>query len=382
MPPSPPAEPTHLPALDGFRGLAILAVMLSHFLNAGHAVTEETWWGRALLGGFVGVDMFFVLSGFLITGILLDARVTTARGFGVFYTRRALRIFPLYYASLALVFLLSPAGPDSGADSPWWYWTFASNLGATWKGRWLVSPEGFDLGHFWSLAVEEQFYLVWPFLVAALGRRHLPKICLACLVIAPVTHFAFHFSGNAPAAYLFTPVRLHTLAAGAWLALAFRDPVRWDFVRRHAKPVLLVTATISLAALIFPRHLSLVPFSPFLWGSALVLALASPAAGSTAPWQALLSTRPLLVLGKLSYGLYILHYLFDPWLKQVLHDRWILNLTGDRPLLALALFLIAAFALSLAAAALSWHLFEKPILSLKRYFRYPRNSASGPSTKG
>ena len=272
---SPPAEPAHLPALDGFRGLAILAVMLSHFLNAGHAVTEESWWGRVLLGGFVGVDMFFVLSGFLITGILLDARVTTARGFGVFYARRALRIFPLYYASLALVFLLRPAGPDS----PWWDRTFASNLGATWKGRWLVSPEGFDLGHFWSLAVEEQFYLVWPFLVAALGRRHLPKICLACLVIAPVIHFAFHFSGNAPAAYLFTPVRLHTLAAGAWLALAFRDPVRWDFVRRHAKPVLLVTATISLAALIFPRHLSLVPFSPFLWGSALVLSVASPAAG-------------------------------------------------------------------------------------------------------
>jgi peptidoglycan/LPS O-acetylase OafA/YrhL len=196
-----------------------------------------------------------------------------------------------------------------------------------------------------------------------------------------VVHFAFHFSGNAPAAYLFTPVRLHTLAAGVWLALAFRDPVRWDFVRRHAKPVLLVTATISLAALIFPRHLSLVPFSPFLWGSALVLALASPAAGGTAPWQALLSTRPLLVLGKLSYGLYILHYLFDPWLKQVLHDRWILGLTGDRPLLALFLFLVAAFALSLAAAGLSWHLFEKPILSLKRYFRYPRTSTPAPSTK-
>ena len=369
MPPSPPAEPTHLPALDGFRGLAILAVMLSHFLNAGHAVTEETWWGRVLLGGFVGVDMFFVLSGFLITGILLDARVTSARGFGVFYARRALRIFPLYYASLALVFLLRPAGPDS----PWWYWTFASNLGATWKGRWLVSPEGFDLGHFWSLAVEEQFYLVWPFLVAALGRRHLPKMCFACLVIAPLVHFAFHFSGNGPAAYLFTPVRLHTLAAGAWLALAFRDPVRWNFVRRHAKPVLLVTATISLAALVFPRHLSLVPFSPFLWGSALVLSLGSPG-----PWQALLSTRPLLVLGKLSYGLYILHYLFDPWLKQVLHDRWILGLTGDRPLLALALFLAAAFALSLAAAGLSWHLLEKPCLSLKRYFHYPRRPVSAP----
>ena len=144
------SEPKHLPALDGFRGLAILLVMLSHFLKAGSAVTEETWWGRVLLGGFVGVDMFFVLSGFLITGILLDAKVGTPDSFGVFYARRALRIFPLYYASLALVFLLSPGG----ADSPGWYWLFASNLGATWKGRWLASPEGLNLGHFWSLAVE------------------------------------------------------------------------------------------------------------------------------------------------------------------------------------------------------------------------------------
>lgn len=371
---SSPAEPVHLPALDGFRGLAILGVMLSHFLNAGHVVTEESWWGRVLLGGFIGVDMFFVLSGFLITGILLDARVTTARGFGVFYARRALRIFPLYYASLALVFFLSHAGPDS--DSPWWYWTFASNLGATWKGRWLVSPEGFDLGHFWSLAVEEQFYLVWPFLVAALSRRHLSKVCLACLVIAPVLHFALHFSGNSTGAYLFTGVRLHTLAAGAWLAIAFRDPARWEFVRRFAKPVLLVTAALSLTALMLPRHVSLVPFLPFLWGSGLVLSVSAPG-----PWQGLLSTRPLLVLGKLSYGLYILHSLVDPWLKHVLHDRWILGLTGDRPLLALALFLIAAFALSLAAAGLSWHLFEKPILSLKRYFRYARTPAPTPSTK-
>jgi peptidoglycan/LPS O-acetylase OafA/YrhL len=374
MPSTPSAEPAHLPALDGFRGIAILLVMLSHFLNAGHVVTEETWWGRVLLGGFVGVDMFFVLSGFLITGILLDARVTTARGFGVFYARRALRIFPLYYASLALVFLLRPAGP--GSDSPWWYWTFASNLGATWKGRWLVSPEDFDLGHFWSLAVEEQFYLVWPFLVAALGRRHLAKACLACLVIAPVIHFALHFSGNPTGAYLFTGVRLHTLAAGAWLALAFRDPARWELVRRFAKPVLLITATLSLAALMFPRQISLIPFSPFLWGSALVLSVSSPG-----PWQNVLSTRPLLVLGRLSYGLYILHSLVDPWLKHVLHDRWILGLTGDRPLLALFLFLVAAFALSLAAAGLSWHLFEKPILSLKRYFRYPRTSTPAPSTK-
>ena len=116
-----PSEPKHLPVLDGFRGLAILLVVLSHFLEAGSAVTEETWWGRLLLGGFVGVDMFFVLSGFLITGILLDSGMGSARSFGVFYARRALRIFPLYYAALALVFLCGSAVNDS----PWWHWLYA-----------------------------------------------------------------------------------------------------------------------------------------------------------------------------------------------------------------------------------------------------------------
>ncbi|MGC4013251.1 MAG: hypothetical protein QM755_01855 [Luteolibacter sp.] len=97
-----------------------------------------------------------------------------------------MRIFPLYYAVLIGVFLTRPSGPDS----PWWYWLFASNIGATLKHDWLISPPGVNLGHLWSLAVEEQFYLVWPLLVRFLPRSTLEKVCLACLVIAPVTHFA------------------------------------------------------------------------------------------------------------------------------------------------------------------------------------------------
>jgi len=364
-----PAEPKHLTVLDGFRGLAILLVMLSHFLEAGSAVSDATWWGRVLLGGFVGVDMFFVLSGFLITGILVDARVDSPRAFGVFYARRALRIFPLYYAALALVFLLRPAG----ADSPWWYWLYSSNLGATWKNRWLENPPDFDLGHFWSLAVEEQFYLAWPFLAAFLSRKNLQRLCIACLVIAPAVHFALHFSGREVGAYLFTPVRLNTLATGAWLAIAFREPRLWETTRSFAKPVFLVSAILALAGLAFPRQISLVPFSPFLWGSALVLSVS----GAAIPWQRFLSARPLLLLGKLSYGLYVLHYLFHPWLIHTVHDRWIAGRVGG-PWLELLIFVVLAFGFSLAAAEMSWHLLEKPALSLKRFFRYPCTDSNTP----
>jgi len=364
-----PSEPKHLPVLDGFRGLAILLVVLSHFLEVGSVVTEETWWGRLLLGGFVGVDMFFVLSGFLITGILLDSGMGSARSFGVFYARRALRIFPLYYAALALVFL---CGPEVN-DSPWWHWLYASNLGATWKDHWLENPAGFDLGHFWSLAVEEQFYLLWPFLVAFASRRTLAWICLACMVIAPAVHFALHFSGNEVGAYVFTPVRLNTLAAGAWLAIAFRNPPRWESVRRMAKPTVIASGALAIAGLIWPSQISLIPFAPFLWGSALVISISSPG-----PWQRLLRTAPLLLLGKLSYGLYVIHYLFHPWMKGTLYDQWISAWTGGNAILSLILYVVVAFLLSLGAAWLSWQVLEKPCLSLKRYFRYQCTDSKTP----
>ncbi|MCW1886650.1 acyltransferase [Luteolibacter flavescens] len=365
------SEPKHYPVLDGIRGLAILLVMLSHFLKAGHEVTTATWWGRLSLGGFVGVDLFFVLSGFLITGILLKSRMDTPRAFGVFYARRALRIFPLYYTVLALVFLLCPAGQDS----PWWYFLFLSNIGSTVKGTWLDHPAGVDLGHFWSLAVEEQFYMVWPFLVAFLPRRHLEKVCLACLVIAPAVHYALHYSGNPIGSYMFTPTRLNTLAGGAWLAIVFQDQdqARWAALSRWAGRVCLAAGAITVAGLIFPQQVSLVPFSPFLWGSLVVLAL-----GSRGVLEGALSSRPLLTLGRLSYGLYILHSLFDPWLKGTLHDRWIMGALGGQPLVALGVFTLAAFALSLLAAQASWLLLERPCLSLKRHFRYASTDSKTP----
>lgn len=350
----------HTPALDGLRGLAILLVMWSHFVTVGGLVDDSNAGFRLLRGGFVGVDLFFVLSGFLITGILLDAPKTTGRYFRVFYLRRAVRIFPLYCAILIGVFLTRPAGPDS----PAWYWLFASNLGATFKGDWLASPEGVSLSHFWSLAVEEQFYLVWPLVVRFACRKWLERICLSLLVLAPVIHFAFHFSGNPVAAYQFTGTRLNTLAAGALLAIVFRDPQRWQIWMKQAPKVGWIAGTISLLGLIFPLQVSLVPFAPLLWG-ALLMCVMQPLSRINRTF----SGRVLVTFGKYSYGLYLLHYLFDPWLKEVLYPKWIVGLAGNGAA-SVALFMLMATVLTFSAALLSWNLLEKPFLSLKRHFRY------------
>jgi len=356
-----PSGMRHIQALDGLRGLAIVLVMWSHFVIVGGLVDDSNAFFRLLRGGFVGVDLFFVLSGFLITGILLDAP-RTERYFRVFYLRRAVRIFPLYYAILIGVFLTRPAGPDS----PAWYWLFASNLGATLKGNWLASPEGVSLSHFWSLAVEEQFYLVWPLVVRFVRRKWLERICMVLFVLAPVTHFFMDSQGNSVGAYVFTGSRLNTLATGALLAVIFRDQVRWQKWMRHASTVGWGAGAICLFGLIFPAYtyITLAPFAPLLWGS-LLMHVVQPLSRINQAF----SGRVLVTFGKYSYGLYLLHYLFDPWLKGVLYPKWVVGIAGEG-LASVVLFILVATLLTFSAALLSWNLLEKPFLSLKRHFRY------------
>ncbi|MCF7732414.1 MAG: acyltransferase [Akkermansiaceae bacterium] len=381
----------HLKALDGFRGLAVLLVMWSHFIAVSPGLDHHGALGRLLLGGHYGVDMFFVLSGFLITGILLDAKGSPGY-FRVFIMRRVLRIFPLYYMVLAAVFLgpwlLGLAGLGDPlwywheTDSPWWFWLYSSNWGQIVKGwgtpdgAWLYTPPGTSLGHFWSLAVEEQFYLLWPWVVVALGRRKLGWLCASFLLLAPVmAALLSDLAGNTVSGYVSTVGRFNTLGCGALLAIAVRHP---GWLARAARPsawLFPLSALLLLASLAFEVKVclwkidSLSVLVPLCFGSGLVCAL-RPEGGA---WSGLLSTPPMRFLGKYSYGLYVYHHLLMPVWVSYLWVGWITPQLGTGPL-AVAVYMLAAGAASIALAMLSWALLENPCLKLKRFFSYQKTT--------
>ncbi|HVS64544.1 MAG TPA: acyltransferase [Thermoanaerobaculia bacterium] len=371
----PPLELTgagRLPALDGLRGIAILLVMVYHFVLYGGWRPPggiEWYLHRVLTTGWIGVDLFFVLSGFLITGILYEAK-GGGRYFRSFYMRRVLRIFPLYYGFLACYFLFAPMLFPQGAalrEGQEWYWTYLLNFDIASRG-W---PEHNALAHFWSLAVEEQFYLLWPLVVWAFGRRWLLRICVGCVLGAIALRVALAAQGEVLAAYVLMPTRIDSLAIGGWLALYLRDGKRrlrlagWDL-----SGVVLGVCFIA-AVLVLNRRLAPNDPSVYTLGFtviALMFAASLHLALRYSPrW---LTSRPLRLLGRYSYGLYVIHHplimlLGESPLSVRRLPRWL-----GSALPAQALVTLIAATLSLALAALSWHLWERPFLRLKRRFPY------------
>lgn len=367
--------PKHMPGLDGVRGLAVVMVMWFHFAQGSQMSSLGLYWRLAVLGQS-GVDLFFVLSGFLITGILADSKGGD-HYFRNFYARRTLRIFPLYYGVLLVTFLLLPLlfalFPATGsletlglhhAEQQGWLWTYTSNLRAVLTGQVYDGP----FGHFWSLSVEEQFYLAWPAVVWLCSRRAAMWLCaLGCLgaflLRVPMESVAFGF----------TLTRADSLLAGAWVALAVRRPggvralrpwVAWIAV--IGVPVLvLISATKSGSHLLTWVYTT--KFSVYsVWYAAIVLlaALATPGKGlgRVVCWPVLQR------LGKYAYGMYVYHGVFGPWLASILPGTYLEKYVGPVP--AIVLHSLVATAVVFVIAAASYHLYEAPILSLKRYFEY------------
>ena len=206
--------PDTSPRSTRIRGLAILLVLIYHFtlqLSGRDIITRVIV--KVTSAGWCGVDLFFVLSGFLITGILADSKGAPQRSRN-FYARRALRIFPLYYLTLAIIFASLPlvarhfSGVES-LDGTWgWLGLYATNLLVAIRGSW------FPLSHFWSLAVEEHFYLFWPAVVFRFGRVTTMKVCIAVVVLAGFLRICLVARGAVLAAYCLTPCRVDSLAIG------------------------------------------------------------------------------------------------------------------------------------------------------------------------
>jgi peptidoglycan/LPS O-acetylase OafA/YrhL len=368
----------HLPVLDGVRGIAILLVLCHHFSTLGRPWTvpldgvvaklQQTMWS--------GVDLFFVLSGFLITGILYDSKASP-NYFRAFYARRVLRIFPLYYAFLAALVLLLPLlpfAPPLGEVMPGqvWYWTYLANLKFAWDGA--LPPA---TGHLWSLAIEEQFYLLWPLVVLAAGRRALMRLCVGIAAGSLLLRVGMLAAGSSWATvYALTPARLDALVLGGWVALAARGPDGLASLRRYCMPVA-GTALAVLCAIAAARRglasqdpvVQSVGFTMFalLFAAMLVLAVTAAPTDRMHRWM---SSRMLRSFGRLSYAMYLVHYPIPYLLQragfpaQSMPRVYGWQLPGQ--LAYFALLTGATFGIAYA----SWHLFEKHFLKLKDAFPY------------
>jgi peptidoglycan/LPS O-acetylase OafA/YrhL len=371
---------SRVPVLDGLRGLAILLVLVHHGIYFTPANPTEETFVKVVGGwdawGWIGVDLFFVLSGFLITNILLATRHRPGY-FRNFYARRTLRIFPLYFLSLAIFFYLLPpvAGDITGvpANERLWFWTYTMNF---YYG--LANRIPIWMSHFWSLCVEEHFYLFWPAVVYLAGRR-VPHVCVAIIIGTAVLRGVLFLAGfKSLALYCMTVTRADALALGGLIAVWQRSPVGLDRIRITCRRLLPALGALIVGLAVFSSGLTplrapvpvilfgLTPIALF-WGCFLVVLVTAPARGVL---DRMFSGRVLTWLGKYSYGLYIFHFPLVGYLQRAIHEEFgsTLPLVLGSQIPAAVAHAAVMVAGSSAIAFTTFHIYEKPFLSLKRFF--------------
>lgn len=371
----------HLPALDGLRGVAVLMVLIGHLYQKSFLVDAfpltALCLGRIVGFGGYGVELFFVLSGFLITGILLDTKHKRNSTIN-FYARRILRIFPLYYGALAIVLFAVPhfASLDDGArlilSRQVWLWTYLAN----WPGVYVWDDSNvFLLGHFWSLCVEEHFYILWPVGVLLLSRRNLFCLCVAILALGLLSRCQTSLLGASELSIWAWPTfqKIDGLAVGAMIAIALRTPQLHRFIPigRLFTTWLFALAAACLTIMWLPRRLNYPVIGVFaetvvvmFFGALLLFVLR---AQSNATCYKLMTFVGLSAFGKYSYGLYVIHGILRPWFAAVF-DMTHLPQHSILPFCYLVVYYLITIGISFLLAYLSFHLYEKHWLSLKRFF--------------
>jgi len=390
----------HYPELDGVRALAIIGVVCLHF---GGVLTPDQLGGLGPVGraihklfthGAWGVDLFFVLSGYLITGILLQSR-GQSHYFRNFYARRTLRIFPLYYGTLFGVLVLLPLALGhvpgmiaSAHHHQAWLWTYTANICGAVRGG---APLGNFL-HFWTLAIEEQFYLVWPLMVFLIAPKRLLPVAAAGIVLVNLGRAAFiaatfspghGWNGGMVYNWLsgFTLFRADSLLFGAALAVLQHGGALTRTRRAFIGLFCASSAAVALCLLFVPRTIdglqtpvvAHVTLAPLLFGAGIGYLLTC----QPGSWLVrALSVKPLRAIGKYSYAMYVFHYIYLPlevrWLPYAIFARVLHN-----GLLGLLAYYASAIGIAFVVAFTSYHVYEKHFLKLKKYFPERTAAAAG-----
>ena len=358
-----------MPQHDGVRGLAILAVTLYRFSKE---IPTDSWLGHSLHTFFGmgdrGVDLFFVLSGFLITGILVDTK-GSRHCFINFLARRSLRIFPLYFVALFLFLIVANWVPAfSGMFAPadinqFYLWTYLANVKMSIEGAWCFGY----LDHFWSLAVEEHFYLVWPLALLACTTGTALRLAAITAVVCGVARMCFAaVSDNGVAPDVLTLFRCDALLIGAMLALQIRSAQGLAPLRKWAAFCFPVCLVLGLAAELFDRRLFTIAHTlwPILWACVLVWLLS----GHERHWLAkLFNLSGLRMLGTLSYAMYIFQSPLIPIVGSVCSVTVLSQFTGNA-IVSNLIYMALMFGFTYAAALLSWYCLEQHCLKLKKWF--------------
>jgi peptidoglycan/LPS O-acetylase OafA/YrhL len=377
------------------RGLAILLVMQLHFWGMGFTLRQELptaeidkFVAKLAGTGWAGVELFFVLSGFLITRILVTSK-GSAGYFRIFYIRRALRIFPAYFGFLTFTLLVLPhltfleLSDDARQlrGEQLWLWTYTLNVAFSFHEFTADVPITFV--HLWSLAFEEQFYLAWPVLVALLGRRHLTAFCIALILGSLAMRVAISSSAadeifTAAAPRQLVPAHCDTIALGALLALVSRDAgglASWRpnvLLGIGGAVIVLITLFITKDGLALrDRSVQTVGFAALtiLCGGVVYAAITAREKGLA---HRLFSSPMLAALGRYSYAMYLIHIFVGVETASVIVEQDLLFTLAESQIPANVAVSVVASGVTFAVAWVSWQLFESRILALKDRVPYGR----------
>jgi peptidoglycan/LPS O-acetylase OafA/YrhL len=370
-------RPERVKELDGLRALAILLVVAWHYLGISGGPDSVLW--RIFAVGRSGVDLFFVLSGYLITGILLT-NVRSPNYFRTFYLRRAFRILPIYYLMVAVYLVGRHLGASAtvlfGGALPWWsYLVGLQNI-------WMATEQTYGaywLAGTWSLAIEEQFYLLFPLVVYLVPLRALPKLLVAIMVLCPVGRIISWQLGNEMAYYVLAPLRADILSVGAliaWLQHSNSGSVR---IRR------IFNVAFWSSVCFFPIYAWVIPNSDFkmaIWGHTYLVAFYGSIVFVVLdrrgiPQLALLRSGIAAFFARISYALYLVH-------GCVLVLVFLTVRSAPTVFTALGSALtFCAFLLSIMICAASYRLIEAPLIKLAhRKFKFDRRPGATPAFDG